>query len=399
MYGRNATRNYAPASTLKTIVAAVALERLGGDARLDTTFEALDAPDATGTIDDLWLVGGGDPVLDLEQLRGGIGALFRRGVRRIAGDLIVDAGSFVQAEQNPAWAPDDFEYGYAAGTSPISLNWDVVEFKIAPTRIGAPARVRVVPAGSNVIVHGAPTTAYETLLRITRTSPGQNEFTVDGTIAAGAEQSYYRPVIGIPMWAGLVAGEMLRERGIALDGAVRLGGDPLAMQTLWEHRSPPLATMVKQMLFESDNHIAEQLLAVLGGERAAKAYLSELGIVDPGLRLVDGSGLAESDRVAPSTFVRLLQAIARSPLGQIYVTGLPRAGIEGTVRHHELHDALGLVRAKSGHIAGVNGLVGYVETRRHGRLAFAFLVNAPGADDATSIQTGIDRALDALASL
>ncbi|MBV8602720.1 MAG: D-alanyl-D-alanine carboxypeptidase/D-alanyl-D-alanine-endopeptidase [Candidatus Eremiobacteraeota bacterium] len=399
IYGRNAQHDYAPASTLKAIVAAVALGRLGTKARLETRFESLEQPDAVGTIDDLWLVGGGDPVLDPDQLKGGVGALFARGVRHITGDLIVDATSFREPEQNPAWAPDDFEYEYAAGTSPISLNWDVIEFKIAPTQIGAPARVRVFPASSDVVVRGAPTTGYGTLLRITRSAPGRNEFVVEGTIAPGGEQSFFRPVVGIPMWAGLVAGQMLRDRGIALDGEVRLGEDPHAMQTLWDHRSPPLAKMVKQMLFESDNHIAEQLLGVIGGPAAAKAYLEQLGIAEPGLRLVDGSGLAESDRVAPQTFVQLLQAAARSPFGETYVTSLPRAGIEGTVRHHDLHAALGLVRAKSGHIADVNALVGYVDSRRHGKLAFAFLVNAPGADDATSIQVGIDRMLDALALL
>ena len=385
---------------MKILVAAAALGTLGADARLDTTFESLAEPDEQGRIDDLWLVGGGDPVLDPDQLRGGVGVLYRRGVRRVSGDLIVDATSFSGPEQNPAWAPDDFENSYAAGTSAISLNWNVIEFKIAPTQVGSPARVRIFPADPSIVVHGAPITGYSTTLRIERTMPGRNEFTIDGSIATGWEQSYYRPAAGIPLWAGEVAVAMLRERGIEFDGEVRLGGDPLAMHTLWEHRSPPLSTIVKQMMYESDNHIAEQLLRVLpGGGHAEQAYLKVLGIPSPGLRIVDGSGLAESNRVAPVTLVRLLQAVAHSAVGDVYVMALPRAGIEGTVRRHALAAALGHVRAKSGHIADVNALVGYVETRRHGWLSFAFLVNAPGADDSTSIPYGIDRALDGLSEL
>ena len=119
----------------------------------------------------------------------------------------------------------------------------------------------------------------------------------------------------------------------------------------------------------------------------------------PGLHIVDGSGLAERDRIAPITMVRLLAVADHLPISHAYVSAFPRAGIEGTVRHHELGPALGRVHAKSGHIDGVNALVGYVDTHRHGRLAFAFLVNAPYADDATSIQVGIDRALDELVSL
>lgn len=412
LYGKNLDRGYAPASTLKTVVAATALATLGSDAHLSTTLASLGRPDDGGTIGDLWLVGSGDPALDPDQLHDGIAALYRSGVRHVSGDVIVDATSFSGPEQNAAWASDDFENGYAAGTSAISLNWNVIEFKIAPTQYGEPARVSVVPADPGVVVHGAPITRYATDFRIDRTVPGRNEFTIDGSIAAGAEQSYFRPALGIPMWAGQVVAQMLHDRGIDVDGDVQLGGDPIAMQTLWRHRSPPLGALIRQMLFESDNHIAEQLLRVVGvrggdslmseggnesaGARAERAYLRSREIPIPGLRIIDGSGLAESDRVAPITIVRLLQAAAHSPIGHAYVSSFARAGIEGTVRHHDVGAALGKVRAKSGHIDGVNALAGYVDTRRHGRLAFCFFVNEPYADDAISIPVQIDRVLEQL---
>lgn len=415
LYGRNDSRGYAPASTFKTIVAATALATFGANAHLDTALAALDRPDADGRVDDLWLLGSGDPELDPDQLHDGIAALARDGVRRVDGDVIVDARSFTEPEQNRAWAPDDFEYGYAAGTSAISLNWNVIEFKVTPTRIGEAARISVYPADPDIVIHGTATTGYSTTLTIERTAPGRNSFAIGGSIADLGEQSFYRPVEGIPLWAAQVVAQMLRDEHIAFDGRARLGTDALALQTLWQHSSPPLAAMIHQMLFESDNHIAEQLLRVVGlrggdglvhaggsesaGARAERAYLRSVGVPMPGLRIVDGSGLAESDRVAPVTLVRLLQAAAHAPTAHAYVTAFPRAGIEGTVRHHELTSAYGRVRAKSGHIDGVNALAGYVDTRHHGRLAFAFLVNEPDADDAISIQIGIDRALDSLADL
>src|SRR5579872_841365 len=415
LYGKNVERGFAPASTLKVLVAATSLATLGVDARLDTSLASLEHPDTEGRIEDLWLVGGGDPTLDLVALQSGIAALYRDGVRRVDGDVIVDATSFTAPEQNTSWAPDDFEYGYAAGTSAISLNWNVIEFKVLPTRIGEPARVTVFPADPSIIIHGTPTTGYNTTLTIDRTRPGRNEFNIRGSIAYGWEQSYFRPVDGIPLWAAQVVAQMLRDQHIMFNGRARLGTDPIAVQTLWEHRSPPLHAMIKQMLFESDNHIAEQLLRVLGttggdglmvtggseaaGARAERAFLHGRNVPTPSLHIVDGSGLAERDRIAPITVVRLLEVADHLPIAHAYVSAFPRAGIEGTVRHHELGPALGRVHAKSGHIDGVNSLVGYVDTRHHGRLAFAFLVNEPYADDATSIQVGIDRALDELVSL
>ncbi len=77
----------------------------------------------------------------------------------------------------------------------------------------------------------------------------------------------------------------------------------------------------------------------------------------------------------------------------MFVDALPRVGIEGTVRWRHVTDALGKARAKSGHIENVNALTGYVQTRRHGRVAFAILVNDRRADDGP-VDEGIDRALD-----
>jgi D-alanyl-D-alanine carboxypeptidase len=71
-------------------------------------------------------------------------------------------------------------------------------------------------------------------------------------------------------------------------------------------------------------------------------------------------------------------------------------GIEGTVRQHDLTTALGHARAKSGHINDVDALAGYVDTRHHGRVAFAILVNDPRADD-DPVYDGMDATLDILA--
>ncbi len=64
--------------------------------------------------------------------------------------------------------------------------------------------------------------------------------------------------------------------------------------------------------------------------------------------------------------------------------------------HHNLSDSLGRARAKSGHIEGVNGLVGTVLTHHHGRVAFAFIVNDPRYQ-ASAITDDEDKALDRLA--
>ncbi|MBC5811619.1 MAG: D-alanyl-D-alanine carboxypeptidase, partial [Candidatus Eremiobacteraeota bacterium] len=94
LYLRRARVPMTPASTLKLVVAAAALNTFGPNHRFETAFVALAPPDDSGLLGELWFVGGGDPLLTANDLRGGIGALRRLGVRRLMGPLAVDASEF-----------------------------------------------------------------------------------------------------------------------------------------------------------------------------------------------------------------------------------------------------------------------------------------------------------------
>lgn len=404
LFTRHELAPYVPASTFKLLVAATALHVLGPEFRFSTTLEALAPPAGDVLRGDLYLVGSGDPTLARDDLRGGVDALVRAGVRTVDGALIADGSAFSDPEINRAWDPDDLQYGYAAGTSALSLDQGTVEFHLVPSVPGAPARIRVLPPSTLVRVLGGVVTASTTLLTIER-DPARNDFTFDGRIAAGAEQSFWRPVIDLPFYAADVTRTMLRQRGVGVAGE-GTGIAPLAPAVLWRHRSAPLREIVREMLVTSNNHFAEQLLRAVGAVRGAgsaanaslveRALLRGDGVPQTGLRIVDGSGLAGSDRVAPLTLAMLLARTAAQKQGSIFIADLPRVGIEGTVRWHRLTSALGRARAKSGHIQGVDALAGYVVSRRHGRISFAVLVNGRGAED-DAADGGIDSMLDALA--
>jgi D-alanyl-D-alanine carboxypeptidase/D-alanyl-D-alanine-endopeptidase (penicillin-binding protein 4) len=395
-----------PASTFKLLVAVTALQTLGPDYRFETRLEALDVA-RNGTLDgDLYLVGGGDPSLTADNLRGGVGVIARSGVTDVTGGIVADATLFGGREINPAWEPDDLQYDYAAGTSALSLDEGTVELHLVPTSVGAPARIDPRPPSEGLRVLGGVITGYSTSLSIDRAA-ARNDFTFAGNLAVNAEQSFYRPVIDQPLYAAGVARSMLRDRNITVEGRAHTGVAPVVATVLWRHYSAPLRSLLNHMLFESDNHYAEQLLRAVGAHAGAagteltgaaveRSVFERLGAPTDGLRIVDGSGLAPSDRVAPIDLATLLARANLDPTGDVLFHDLPRVGIEGTVRRHDVTTALGRARAKSGHIADVDALAGYVDTRRHGRVAFAILVNGPRADDGP-VYDGIDAALDILA--
>ena len=394
IYAVHARTAVTPASVQKLIVADTALHVLGPQYRFDTLLTA-NAPPDDGTIDgDLWLVGSGDPSLSSNDLRGGVAELDRAGVRRIDGAVAVDAAEMSGPEINPYWDPNDANEDFQVPTSAISIDDDTAQFRIYGGEPGAPARVTVVPASSDLHLSGEIRTSSDAD-DVVIAADAPNDFALSGSIPADAEEKFNLPVHDMPVYAGRVLQRMLRDVGVAIEQRPTTGEAPLASVALWDHRSAPLRALIAHMLYVSDNHYAEQFMRTLGiaaggrgddadGLAAERAFLRAQGIPTDGLHVVDGSGLAESDRVAAITLARILSRSNLYPL-------LPEGGRDGTLAHYDFTTALGRVRAKTGHLSDADSLAGYVTTMHHGRLAFAFMINdSPGDPDGSYVEA-VDR--------
>lgn len=347
IFDDRANRAVAPASVQKLIVAATALDALGPQYRFHTLLAGRDAIGSDGVLaGNLWLIGSGDPSLQSDDLRNGIGVLARAGLHRIDGRVVVDDSALSGPGINPHWASDDDGQDYAAPTSAISVDGDTIE---STQDIG------------------------------------------------GVEQKVWTPMQEVPRYVAGRVNAMLLARGIVPAMRPAIGAAPLESVVLWDHRSLPLPALETHMLFVSDNHYAEQLLRTVGEEAmqmpndsggiaAERQFLDRHGIPAPGLRLFDGSGLSPDNRVAAGTLARLL-ADRETALYQL----LPRGGREGTLENYDFTTALGRVRAKSGHLSNVSALAGYVTTQHHGRVSFAFLVDGSPGDPDAAIVRAVDR--------
>ena len=414
LFARRERRSLVPASTMKLFVAAASLATFGPQHRFETRAVARSEPRDGILPSPLWLVGGGDPALASNDLRGAAQTLALRGIRRIEGPLVADGSLFPGGETNPTWSADDLLAGYAVASSALSLDGDTVEVSVIPTTPGAVARIELEPPDSGVRIAGTIRTVgsgapaefsldREGLVR----GGDSNVFRASGEVADGETQHVRLPVFALPRYAGHAFAAMLARRKIALAGGVEVGAAPGDAVALWTHRSPPLARLVREMLFQSDNHAAEQLLRLLAvdgfgagndtdGIRTEQMWLSRWMIPRAGLRIVDGSGLSAANRVTAAALAALLRAQLREPPETSIAALLPRVGIEGTVRLHVLHSGAGRVRAKSGHLLGVNALAGIVTSRKHGPIVFAFISNGPHAG-ADRLADREDLALDRLA--
>ncbi len=99
-----------PASTMKLVTTATALELLGADFRFQTKLEMGGSVSADGVLNgNLYIRGGGDPTLGSEKLGDTtfltkwVDVIKSRGIRKINGKVIADAGLFDDEGVNPKW--------------------------------------------------------------------------------------------------------------------------------------------------------------------------------------------------------------------------------------------------------------------------------------------------------
>jgi D-alanyl-D-alanine carboxypeptidase/D-alanyl-D-alanine-endopeptidase (penicillin-binding protein 4) len=331
-----------PASTQKVLVAAAALSVLGGDFRFTTKVVAARRPESGG-VGDAWLVGAGDPFLATPEYVEFLRTRPRSGDRPVTPlAALVDGLRQAGVTSLGAMHGDDSRYDRTR----VVPTWK--PSYLADNEIG-PLGALVVDGGFDVFV------------------PGGEVRAADPAVHAATELARLAAAAGIASPA-------------AADDAVA----PAEAVTLAEVRSAPLAEVVGAMVRESDNEAAELLVRELGrrqvgqgstpaGVDAVIGQLARLGLPTEGLRLGDGSGLETTNRVS----CRLLGAALGLPAdkgGKALGEALPVAGRSGTLVKRLLGTPLeGRVRAKTGSLKGVTGLVGFVDGRRP--LAFAFLAN------------------------
>jgi D-alanyl-D-alanine carboxypeptidase/D-alanyl-D-alanine-endopeptidase (penicillin-binding protein 4) len=414
LYARNAEKHLKPASTLKLLTTAAALDAFGADHRLRTTVESAARLDGAGRIlGDVYLVGGGDtslsgrfvggryvedharvserrPTAELEELAEQLKAA---GVRRIEGRLIGHEGLFVGDRRGDDWTWGDLVWCYGAEVSALSLNDNCVDLRAAPgERQGDPVVLDASPASSYYAIVSQATTspaATKSDLTLVRQA-GTNTIRLSGSYPLG-ERPWERSVAleDPARYAVTVFSEVLAAKGVELGGDVATSSValPAGARVLASREGPPLAEALKAVNKPSQNLHTEMLLRLLGarvkgegsvekGHEALREFLERMGVAKEPGALQDASGLSRSDLAAPHEVVSLLVAMDRHPHAEAFRESLPIAGVDGTLRRRMQGSAAeGRVRAKTGSLRHVNALAGYATTRDGDRLAFSIVLN------------------------
>lgn len=308
-----------PASTMKLLTGAAALEALGPDRRFVT--RVMRGPGRS-----LTLVGGGDPMLASTPAGAG---------QERQADLVTLAKRVAAAlDESGARGPVRLRYDDSLFTGPeLSPDW---------------------PAGYEADEVVAPITALM----------------ADG----GRADNGWERVEDPSQVAADKFAAALQRQGIKVAGPVRPARVPAQAEELTSVSSPALSLIVEHLLEVSDNEITEVVAhqvglevaddgSFAGGADGVRRVLTDLGVPLQGADIRDGSGLSRANRLNPRTLAAVIRLSARSdrPELRAAVTGLPVAGFTGSLTYrYETGDAegLGRVRAKTGTLSGVSVLAG-----------------------------------------
>ena len=388
LFERSPDERLTPASNVKILTAVAALATFGPAHRFTTEVYADREPDAEGRVGTLAVRGGGDPSLTSEQWWRLAADLRRQGLRRVSGDLLLDDSAFDRQRWHPAWGPVSSR-AYFAPVGALNANYGAFGVEIRPgARQGAPLLVTLDPPVPYLRLDNRARTGGKKPLAVERRDgDGNDTVSVSGSLRAGdGPVLLYRSVSDPTAYAGAVLRMQLEANGIQVQGSTRAAALPGGFRRILAFEGEPLAEIARLFLKHSNNNIAETLLkdmAVQSGQPGSwenavpimRARLQSLGIDPAGFSLVDGSGLAPVDRVAPRAFVSALR-LARDSFrfGPELEAALPIAARDGTLEKRAAA-AMDAVRAKTGLLAGATSLSGYAHLQDGSEAVFSIIAN------------------------
>jgi D-alanyl-D-alanine carboxypeptidase/D-alanyl-D-alanine-endopeptidase (penicillin-binding protein 4) len=405
LYELNPGKLVIPASNLKIVTLATAADILGWDYRFTTALETT-APVERGVLrGDLIVRGNGDPTINSrgdrarQVLDDWAAALKAAGIHEIDGRIIGDDQAFDDEGLGAGWSWDYLQYGYAAPVGALQFNENTAQLTVQPgARPGDPAIAALTPGTGLSLVNRGVTGAdgsAETLDYRRRMDRPTLEVT--GSVAAGSSP-LPRPVavVNPTIYFAQSLKDGLVARGISASGdaadldevAGEFVSTNAARRVIVSTASPPLSELATVLMKASQNLYAETLVKAVGAARgglgtweggllAMRQTLTAWDVAPDAYVLADGSGLSRYNYVSARMITTILERMHHDARHRdAFAATLPIAGRDGTIRRRmQGTRAEGNAVAKTGSIANVRTLSGFVRTRTGEMLVFAILAN------------------------
>lgn len=410
IYDYNSLTTVKPASNMKLLTTAAALDVLGKDYRFNTSLYTTGKTSNGILKGDVYLKGQGDPTLSVEDLQQFAEELKEKGIRKIEGRIVGDDKWFDNDLLTPGIWVGDESYYYAAPISALttSPNADydsgTIIVEAIGTRVGDLPSIKVTPhIGDLQIVNEAQTveagkTNTVSIERIYQT----NKIVISGNLPVDKTKKEWVTVKHPTTHTLTMFQAILVEAGIEYTkDKIFQSATPKSAQLVAMKQSMPLEQLLIPYMKLSNNGIADILVKTIGkvknhhgstkaGLQVIREYGNSINLNMADWQFEDGSGMSHENRVSSLLVSELLYQVQGEDWFTTYFTSLPVAAntdrmVGGTLRNR-LKGPLtaGKVYAKTGSLTGVSTLSGYLEASSGKSYIFSVLVQNK-SEDSTAI--------------
>ncbi len=421
----NPDQAFQPASIIKIVTTAAALERLGPNFKYHTSVYTDGSILPDGVLSGkLILVGRGDPNLvdDSKELleKSALSELAEKlrnlGIKEVRGDIIGDDSYFDATSHGKGWTAQDLRSSYGAPVNALSINNNVFWIHARATKHNQPVRAWIVPQTSYFRISNKAVTGISGSEQTISAQliPGTKTIVVSGVLPSSKAYSRQFLLENPADVAATMFKEELNRQGINTRGKayVTHHRDTSAVQArqewklLVEHQSVPLFRAMERINKESQNLHAEMLLRTLGAEfkaagtdeaglQVVREFLMKAGIDCDKISLNDGCGLSRDNLMTPHFQISLLQYLFTRPYFGLFLNTLAISGVDGTLKNRlSKKQVKGCIYAKTGSLNEVCNISGYMITKSGRNLVFCIFVN-----NVKTSKTRVRRTIDEICAL
>ncbi|MDY7560504.1 D-alanyl-D-alanine carboxypeptidase/D-alanyl-D-alanine-endopeptidase [Pseudomonas sp. 10B1] len=401
----NADVSVNPASTMKLVTTYAALELLGPNHQWRTEFFT-DGTVSNGVLHgNLYLKGGGDPKLNMEKLWLLLRDLRANGVLQVTGDLVLDRSYFIRPLL-PVFNDDGNDENQPFLVKPDALMVNLKALRFIAHNDAGKVMVSVEPPIASIhLDNQVKALASDTCTGDVRYTPtprvdGSIDVIISGQLGQGCSSQTYLSLLDHPTYTAGAVRAIWQELGGSILGRDREEVVPSNARLLAKAYSPDLAEIIRDINKFSNNTMAQQLFLSLGAkfrneadgddakaaQRVIRQWLAKKGIIASHLVMENGSGLSRSERVSAREMAQMLQSAWQSPYAAEYISSLPLAGVDGTMRKRlKTTQMRGEAHIKTGTLNNVRAIAGFSRDSNGNTWAVVAILNGSQVGGTASV--------------
>jgi D-alanyl-D-alanine carboxypeptidase/D-alanyl-D-alanine-endopeptidase (penicillin-binding protein 4) len=333
------------ASNMKLITTAVGLEQLHPDFKWHTKLFYKGSINNGVLEGDLYILGGGDPTLDDRALNEIFSNLYKLGIKKISGNIVIDNTIFNSLPTYSMLKVENYDIDTVFPDGLIvDANKTIFNIHLKANTTNIDSNLYGYNINNQLNVDPNQNTCSDLSHQV---SFKESTVTFSGKISRACNnQKLEFNMIDTKSYTKMALSRTLNNLSIELKGNIVYQNMPDKAILIYDYSSQTLEDAMVYMNHYSVNIIAETVFLSLGAfttnnENTNKnskdiyySFMKKLNMLNPNFRLENGAGLSRTESVTAAGMANLLKYENNSQYATIFEKTLPQSGLEGSLKNN-----------------------------------------------------------------